>query len=524
MSPRDDAQGDRKAELMLQSVSSKEARFLRLTQFHVDSDLKKRTVRGLTSSLIGEGINFFLRVGSMAILARMLVPEYFGLITMVMVVTTVVERLKDLGLTTATIQRQSLTHEEVSTLFWINAAGGVVMAVLVAACAGPLALFYNEPRLIPITLVFATTFILSSLAIQHQALLNRQMRYARVAATTISAEVISLAIAVVLALNGAGYWALVAREAFRSVIYTAATWICIPWIPSRPSRNAKVTSMLSFGGDVTAFNLVYFLCTNVDKIIIGRLMGPAPLGVYRQGSQLAVLPATQITYPVNNVAQSILSRLQNDPEKYIRSYCKLVTALSAVTMPLMMFLAVFATETVVVAFGIEWIAAANILKILALALFIDPASSIAGSVMLTCGKSRRYMYLGIVSSVTMMVLFLAGTPWGSEGIALGRVAYSYLFLLPYLWWSFKDTPVNLRHFGNAIARPLLSSLLMGEVLYLLKSWISFDREIFTLMVGGLLMVPLYVGFWLVLPRGRSEIRQVWTDLTAAFSQSKGGAT
>jgi O-antigen/teichoic acid export membrane protein len=507
---------------MLQSVPSKEARFLRLTQSHADSDLKKRTVRGLTASVIGESINFILRVGSMAILARMLVPEYFGLITMVMVVTTVVDRLKDLGLTTATIQRQTLTHEEVSTLFWINAAGGLVMAVIVAACAGPLALFYNEPRLIPITLVFATTFIWSSLAIQHQALLNRQMRYARVATTTISAEVISLAIAVALALNGAGYWALVVREAARSVVYTAASWICIPWIPSRPSRSAKITSMLSFGGDVTAFNLVYFLCSNVDKVIIGRLMGPSPLGVYRQGSQLAVLPATQITYPVNNVAQSILSRLQNEPEKYRRSYSKLVTALSAVSMPLMMFLAVFATEIVMVAFGIAWIAAADILRILSLACFIDPAASTAGSVMLTCGKSRRYLYLGIVSSLSMMVMFVAGIPWGPEGIALGRLAYSYVFLLPILWWSFKDTPISLRLFGNAIARPLLSSLLMGEVLYLLRPWILFDREIFTVLAGGLAMVPLYVGFWLVLPRGRSEIREVWKDLHAAFRQSKGG--
>src|SRR5688572_12936945 len=108
---------------MLQTISSKEARFLKLTTFDTNSDFKKRTVRGLTTSIGGEGVLFVVRVASIAILARLLIPEYFGLLTMVMVVTSIVERLKDLGLANATIQRISLTHDEVSTLFWINAAG-----------------------------------------------------------------------------------------------------------------------------------------------------------------------------------------------------------------------------------------------------------------------------------------------------------------------------------------------------------------------------------------------------------------
>src|SRR5688572_933681 len=508
---------------MLQTISSKEARFLKLTTFDTNSDFKKRTVRGLTTSIGGEGVLFVVRVASIAILARLLIPEYFGLLTMVMVVTSIVERLKDLGLANATIQRISLTHDEVSTLFWINAAGGLAMAVIVAACAWPLALFYGESRLIPMTLVLATTFVWSGLSIQHQALLNRQMKYTRLALIQISAEGLSLLIAVLLALNDAGYWALVAREGLRGVFYTAGTWTCMPWIPGRPSRSAKVTSMLTFGGHVTAFNLVYFLCSSVDKILVGRLMGATVLGVYRQGSQLALLPSNQLTYLINNVAQSILSRLQEDPEKYQRSYAKLVTALSGVTMPLMMFLVVFPTETILIAFGEEWVGGANVLRILALACFIESAFSTAGTVTLTCGKSRRYVVMGVFTSLAGVAFYIAGIPWGAEGIAMGRLVWAWVLIVPTMLWSFKGTPISLRLVANAVVRPLLSSLLMGEVLYMVKTMVPLDHPLPTLLLGGVLAVPLYFGFWLLMPSGRSEILGVWNDLTAAFGQRKNGA-
>jgi PST family polysaccharide transporter len=236
--------------------------------------LKKRSVRGFTTSLVGEGIDFVLRVGSMSILARMLLPEYFGLLTMVMVVTAVVDRLKDLGLTVVTIQRKTITHEEVSTLFWINAAGGLAMALIVAACAYPLALFYQEPRLIPITLAMATTFIWTSLTVQHSALLNRQMKYAHLAAIQISTNALSLAVAIVLAWAGAGYWALIAREALRTLFIAAGVWMCFPWVPSLPSRKARITSMLSFGGDLTVLQpylLRQFGCgQNSHRTIVWR--------------------------------------------------------------------------------------------------------------------------------------------------------------------------------------------------------------------------------------------------------------
>ena len=519
--PHQDLIGGRGRLLMtLKSRSSKEDRFRRLTETHDESDFKKRSVRGFTASVAGEAADFVLRVGSMSILARMLLPEYFGLLTMVMVVTAVVDRLKDLGLTVVTIQRKSITHEEVSTLFWINAGAGLAMAMIVAACAYPLALFYGEPRLIPITLAIAATFIWTGLTIQHSALLNRQMKYSHLAVIQTGSDALSLAAAIALAWSGAGYWALIAREALRTVFIAIGVWVCFPWIPSRPSRGAKVTSLLSFGGDLTASNLVYFISSSVDKILIGRLFGPTTLGMYRQGAQLAVLPASQLVYPVNNVAQSMLSRLQSHPERYRRSYSKLLTALCTVVMPLMLFLAIFAKETILVVFGERWLPATAILQILAINSFIEPAAATAGSILLTCGKSRRYLFVGVTGSLATIVFLVAGIPWGVEGIALGRLSATWLGLVPLLLWSFKDTPISLRTFVDAISRPFVASVLMAVLLYNFKVSGVLGGASATLVICGILMPFLYFSFWLVIPGGRSAIREAWADLVPAFRPGK----
>ena len=183
------------------------------------SDLKILTLRAGAIAMSAEAIEFVLRLGSLAVLARLLIPEYFGLISMVMALTAIAERFKDLGLALVTVQRKEITYEQVSTLFWLNAALGLLIFLLIAACARPIADFYGDSRLFTITLVIATGFLWGGITIQHQALLRRQMQFGRLAAIQLSASVLSIVVAVVLAVLDFGYWALVAREVLRNVIY-----------------------------------------------------------------------------------------------------------------------------------------------------------------------------------------------------------------------------------------------------------------------------------------------------------------
>jgi len=470
-----------------------------------------------------QGVEFVLRLGSIIVLARLLVPEQFGLIAMVTAITTVAERFKDLGLSVATIQRKDITHDQVSTLFWINTGTGLGIALLIVALAVPIARFYGDPRLVAISMVLGSTFVFSGITIQHQALQRRLMRFGQLALIQIGASAASVAIAVAIAFMDYGYWALVAREVSRSVLVVLGTWICIPWVPGRPSRQADVKSMLILGGDVTAFNLIWSLVTNLDQILIGKVFGATPLGLYRQAINLVLAPISRLSFPVNTVAEAALSRLQDAADRYRRYYLRFLSILALVTMPLALFLAVFAEEVVQVALGARWVAAGGYLRILAIAAVVRPAALTAGFVMVTCGRSRRYLWWGFLQSVGFAGFLALGIQWGPKGVAYAHVASSYLLLVPLLYWGFMGTPITIRHFASAVRKPLVATLAMAVILYVVKCIDFVEGPLHSLALGSVLALPTYFGVWLLLPGGREALSQAFSYVFMLRREPKSGA-
>ena len=443
------------------------------------------------------------------LLARLLLPESFGLIAMVTAITSIAERFKDVGLSMATVQRREITHAQVSSLFWVNAGVGALLTLAIVGLAYPIAHFYNDPRLAFVTMAIGSGFRWSGLAVQHQALLRRRMQFPRIAGIQVISSALSVVLAVVLAVKGFGYWALVAREVSKGLFSALGTWLCAPWVPGAPVRRAGVRPMLAFGGDITAFNLVAFLGQNLDQILIGKLFGPIPLGIYRQGVNLVLGPIAQLSYPVNSVAEATLSRLQADPGTYRRYYARFVGTLALLTMPLVAFLGVMADDIVLVVLGPQWTAATEFFRIFAVAVFIRPVASTPGFVMLSQGKSRRYLRLGVISTLFLVACIVVGVRWGPSGVAYAQVASTYLLLIPLLYWGLKGTPVGLRDFASAVWRPLVASLMMAAALYTALEYtlLSELRPPAILVFTTLGAVPFFLVTLLLLPGGHSELAQ-----------------
>lgn len=475
------------------------------------ANLGSRTIHSGALAMGAEGVEFVLRLGSIVVLARLLVPEQFGLVAMVTAVTAVAERFKDLGLSVATIQRQEITHDQVSTLFWVNTAMGVGIALLVVALAVPIARFYGDPRLVAICMALGSTFVFSGMTIQHQALQRRLMRFGQLALIQIGASAASVAIAVALAFMDYGYWALVAREVSRSVLVLLGMWISIPWVPGPPSRQADVKPLLRFGGDITAFNLIWSLVMgNLDQILIGKLFGATSLGLYRQGVNLVLAPIGRLSFPVNTVAEASLSRLQDAADRYRRYYLRFLGALALLTMPLAAFLAVFAEEAVQVVLGARWLAASDYLRILAVAAVIRPAALTAGFVMVTCGRSRRYLWWGLLQCVGLAAFLALGIHWGPQGVAYAHVASTYLLLVPLLHWAFTGTPLTIAHFASAVRKPFVATVAMAAILYVVKRAAFVEGAVHSLAVGSLLALLTYLGTWLLSRGGREALSEAFS--------------
>ncbi|HMB96433.1 MAG TPA: oligosaccharide flippase family protein, partial [Tepidisphaeraceae bacterium] len=241
------------AALSLKQSSFDSQRHFRTDHFH--ADLRIRSIRGGAVTLAAQSGKFTLQLCSTMILARLLTPADFGLVAMVTAITGFIGLFKDLGLSQATVQREHITHAQVSTLFWINVIASALLMMLIAALAPVIALLYHEPRLMWITLALAGSFIFSGLVVQHQALLRRQMKFTTLVLIELVSLLISVMIALILAVNGLHYWALVAQTIVQAIAYCALIWLCCDWRPQRWSRGSGVRTMLAFGRDLTGFNV-----------------------------------------------------------------------------------------------------------------------------------------------------------------------------------------------------------------------------------------------------------------------------
>lgn len=428
---------------------------------HLNTDLKKRSLRSGAVTLTSQGLMFVIQLASTMILARILKPQDYGMMAMVVAVTGLASVLSNLGLSTATIQRAEINHEQVSTLFWINAGVGALVTLVVASLSPVVAWFYQTPDLVWMMLALSCNFFINSLAVQHQALLNRQMKFYSLAKIQVLSTLIGIGVAIVAARHGFGYWALVLHSITIAATSVVGTWFASGWVPGLPKRNAGVKSMVKFGSDIVGFNIINYFARNLDNILIGRYHGSAVLGLYSKAYQLLMMPITNLRDPMTRVAMPALSRLQHDPEQYRKYYLKCIALLSFVSMPLVVFMFSCSDQFISLLLGVQWLGASELFKILAIAAFIQPLVGTGGMVLLSTGRGRRYFVLGAVNAVLVSLSFVLGLPWGAKGVATAYVVANYVLLVPTLFYSFKGTSIRIKDFIIAIYKPLLASFVMG---------------------------------------------------------------
>jgi PST family polysaccharide transporter len=214
----------------------------------------------------------------------------------------------DFGLTLVTVQRPQLAPEELNALFWANLGFGIALAALNAALAPALAWFYDDARVWPICLLLSTFFLMAALGAQQQALLKRDMKFRRLAIVRLIGGIAGPLAAILLALAGAGYWALAAQMLVTATVTTAVAWIAVQWRPGLPRGCKGLRSMLGFGGALTGHGVVGYFANNMDTVFLGKLAGPSALGIYSASYQAMMRPIALAAYGVGETAIPAMSR------------------------------------------------------------------------------------------------------------------------------------------------------------------------------------------------------------------------
>jgi O-antigen/teichoic acid export membrane protein len=476
-----------------------------LSTEHLHADLRGRSVRGGALTITSQGAQFLLQSISTIVLARLLTPADFGLVAMVTAITGLGQAFADLGLSEATIQRPEISHKQVSTLFWINVAIGVTLMLITVALAPVLAWFYREPRLKDITLLLSVTFLIGGLRVQHDALLRRQMRYSSLAIRDIASYVMAVPLAIIMAWKGAGYWAIVALPLTLNTIGMVLSWLLAGWIPGLPRSDAKVGSLIAFGGNVAGSYLIYNVNQSADSVLIGWYWGAGLLGLYSRAYNLLMLPVRQLGAPARGVAVPAFSRVQGDPERFARYYLRAVNLIMWISAPIFGFLFVAAEPVIVLVLGSKWRAAAPVFQILAIAAVGQQLRESTVWLLVSRGDSKRLLKLLLIISPIIVGSFVIGLPFGIKGVAL---AGSLVLVGIFPWmlkFAFRGTRLTLRHVGRAILCPIsicLAGIVVAEVtLHLVVP----QRVISQLLVVALSFVAAYALSALIRPV-RDEIK------------------
>jgi O-antigen/teichoic acid export membrane protein len=425
-------------------------------------DLKRKSVRGGAATLLGQCAGMSLQIGTTVVLARLLSPTDYGLQSMVFTLTALFSLFKDAGLSVATVQRDTLTEDQISTLFWINLALGTLLTTAVAASSWLLAAFYKEPRLIWLTIASASIFLFDSLAVQHKALLDRAMRFSTSVKIGVLSMTIGSVVAIVMAALGCGYWSLICQNISIPIVGTIATWVAMPWVPGRPRWTSELRSMLRFGGTVTLNGVVVYVAYNTEKILLGRFWGAAPLGIYTP------LPIQQLIGAVHIVAFSVLSRMQDEVKRLERAFLKSLSLIVSLTVPVVISTALFSDEIVLIVLGPKWTGVSTVLRLLSPTVLVFALINPFSWFLRATGRVGRSLKIAFLICPVVILGILVGLRQGPPGVAIGYSTAMVLLFVPVVAWEIYKTGITTHDYWDAIKRPLISGIFAGIAGWLAK--------------------------------------------------------
>lgn len=470
--------------------------------------LGRKTGRGILQTLGGQWARTLLQLASTVILARLLVPEDFGLLAMVTAIVGIAEVVRDFGLTAAILQLKTIDDKLWSMLFWLSTVLGTVCMIIIASLSPLIAGLYGEPRLVEITLVLAPSLLLNSMSMPFQTRLQKQLRFGSIAIV----DVVSMAVGVVLAITagllGWGVWALVVLNGTGIVVRFIGLWVAAKPPIGRPRLGRQLLPILGSSANVFGSEMLGYLTKNLDNVVVGRFAGATALGFYGRAYSLLLLPLTQINGPLTRVALPVLSSLQDDPERYRRYIYNALMVISYASLTVFAIGAAVADPLINIFLGPGWSESVPIFQLLAIGGVAQSLDTARTWLYISLRRTARQLIYVLCTRPIVIASFVVGMIWGGvNGLVLLSGIIMLLLLVPGFYFAIQGTFVTARDVVAPFVRPLVIAPFMFAAAWAVQQPIHL-LPIAELVIGGLAgLVPLALAF-LVVPPVRRDVRML----------------
>jgi len=431
-------------------------------------ELDRSLIRGIAWTGAMRWATQLLGWASTLIVARLLAPTDYGLVGMAMVYLGFIHLINEFGLGAVIVQRRDLAADQLARLAGFALLLGVGFVVVSALVSGAVAEFFGEPTVRWIIPVASLAFLTSALQVVPQGLLTRDLDFRRLAWADGAEAVLAALTTLALAALGIGYWALVLGPLAGRLTSTVLVNIWRPQPIAWPRRFGTISGAVTFGWHLVVSRLAWYLYSNADFTIVGRLLGKAALGAYTIGWTLASIPVDRITALVASVTPPVFSAVQHDPPALQRYLKNLTEALALITFPAAIGMALIADEFVPLVLGTQWRSAVAPLQLLALSAALRSVSPLLPQIIVSRGHAKGNMQLTLVTALVLPVLFYFGSRWGTAGVAAAWLVGHPLLVMPlYLSYALRLTglpfPAYLRSLWPAASTTLAMAVAVWVV-------------------------------------------------------------
>jgi O-antigen/teichoic acid export membrane protein len=460
---------------------------------------KQKVLHGLSWSLISRvGVQAFQFLFGVA-LARVLSPAEFGVFGMLIAFTGFAQVLAEGGLNAALIYKQDASEVDQSTAFWLQIIAGLILALVFFFAAPFIADFYETPILTPLTQLVSWVFLIQAFGQTHYANFSKQFRFKALAVASITGMFVSGTVAIVLALEGYGVWALAWQAIAGALTNSGLYWLQSRWRPRFVFSWHSAGELWRYSIYLLGHMSLNYWLRNGDKLVIGKVLGASELGLYSRAYTLMLLPLNNLGTVIGQVMFPALSAMQNDIPRFARAYVKSTQMIALLAFPVMFGLAVLSGPFILFVYGPKWAEAVPILQILSLVGLFQSIVFPVGWVFTSLGKTKSQFLLSILFTFLFVAVIAAGIQYGLLGVSYAYAAWTAIVGLINLYVVGKYLGLSLLALLGAVARIFLMSAIMAVAVFLLDvELLAPFSNLVRLLAGTLVGGGIYLGLCLIL--------------------------
>ncbi|NPE27873.1 lipopolysaccharide biosynthesis protein [Methanococcoides sp. SA1] len=457
--------------------------------------LKDKTLKGLAWVAITTLITRFLVFGTKIYLAKILVPSDFGLITIAFIAITGLNLFRDLGIGAALIYNEDdAKYTKANTAFLIIPLISIILYIVAHTSAHYVALAFGNAEVESIFKTLAITIPITAIGTVHATLLNKEMEFKKKFIPEAIPAIIFTIVAIYMAYGGYGVWSLVYAQILFATTSNVLYWVVCSWRPSLKFDKETISELIRYGKYILGANILIFAITNVDNVIIGRLLGMELLGLYSLAYTIATFPATKITHLIGTVMFPVYSKLHNNQNNLSHAYFKTLKYVSIMSIPASLGILILAPEFVQIVLGDKWMPAVPSLQILCVFGLLQSISSTFEPVFQATGNPKILRDMSLLKLVSFLILIFPFTKsYGILGTALAITIPSFFIAYIQMWMVSKIIKRSTFSILKILLNSCLSSLVMILFILVIKNLFEITTTYHLLLIiaiGILVYVPI----------------------------------